>query len=499
MQRSTSRFFDPSGHTRSLAGLAIALVPGVAGAQSHEIFWESSEITPTAGARAIASVGDLDGDGVSDIVAGNPDFDGGSNVGRIVALSGADASVIFEVIGPEPPGRFGSSVAGIGDINGDGVPDLAVGSETAEGFNGTVQVISGADPEKTIFTATGATFSALGITVAGLGDVNADGVPDYAAGEPGIQGFSNEGLVKVFSGADGSILYQVSGEVQVMGGVIANAGDVNGDGVDDLITGVPSNAIGGPFPVRLFSGVDGTQLAELSGVFSFGQSVGSIGDVTADGRAEFIIATPIPPPEDDPNGPIIGRVGVYTLLDDGSPEMLFEVVGEQPEVEPGEGPTRDFFGASVAGPGDLDGDGTPDLLVSAPTDDEQTHSDNNGILFAFSGADGTELFRIIGSRRQTLGSAIGTADDLNADGIPDFFATGRFDIVAFASAAPDCPADIDGNGTLNADDFFDFLALFASRDPTADLTGPSGDGEPDGAFTADDFFFYLGLFAAGCP
>jgi len=61
-----------------------------------------------------------------------------------------------------------------------------------------------------------------------------------------------------------------------------------------------------------------------------------------------------------------------------------------------------------------------------------------------------------------------------------------------------CPGDLNADGTLNADDFFEYLALFSGRDPVADMTGPGGDGVPDGAWTSDDFFSYIERFAQGC-
>jgi len=89
-----------------------------------------------------------------------------------------------------------------------------------------------------------------------------------------------------------------------------------------------------------------------------------------------------------------------------------------------------------------------------------------------------------------------------ADGAPDSELEEAADFIRDRIAcAPDLTGpggDGEPDGGVTADDFFFYLALFASSDPAADLTGPGGDGEPDGSVTADDFFFYLGLFAAGC-
>ncbi|HEU5394416.1 MAG TPA: integrin alpha, partial [Candidatus Methylomirabilis sp.] len=258
---------------------------------------------------SIASLGDVTGDGIPDILAGAPfaDTSGLTDTGRVRIISGADGAAVLDLEGSAFSENFGRSVARIGDVNGDGLPDFAVGADGANpsGMSpvGQVTLRSGADGTP-LFTWSGAnSFEKLGFSVAGLGDVDGDGTGDVAAGRPG----SNPGVplfagaVDVFSGAAGSLLLSIPGPVPVgtLGAAVGPSSDVDFDGVPDLVAGAYS-AQSGSFSnsgfAGVFSGSTGTLLASTWGSGQnqqLGSSVNGLGDVNGDGAPDFAAGAPI--------------------------------------------------------------------------------------------------------------------------------------------------------------------------------------------------------------
>ncbi|NOT29010.1 MAG: hypothetical protein HOP15_01020 [Planctomycetes bacterium] len=281
--------------------------------------------------HTLAAAGDVNGDGVNDYWMGAPDLFDSWPFGSVYLVSGADGSTLLQLDGTDLRERFGYALAGGRDLSGDGVPDVIVGVPRSRGFR------------------TGA--GALRPT-------------------PGTK----RGAVRVFSGADGRLLRQIPGRAALdrFGEAVALLDDVNGDGVADFAVGAPgddrSATDGGS--VRIYSGANGVLLATLFGSGAseeFGAVLVNAGDIDQDGKDELFVGIPR------------GELGVP---DSGKAVLLSGADGAVLRTFAGDA-TGDDFGRSLAGAGDLDGDGAPDLLVGAP---------GGRYARAFSGATGAVLW-----------------------------------------------------------------------------------------------------------
>jgi hypothetical protein len=169
------------------------------------------------------------------------------------ALASEGQTLLFRVDDPrrQALAHFGLALAGVGDIDGDGVPDLAAGAPyqnvAGQGDRGQVFLFSGASGARlrTLNDTVPQAGAYFGFALAGVGDVDGDGVPDLAVGAPNkeVAGQDAQGQVFVFSGASGQLvltLTKPSPQAQAQfGWTLAGVGDVDGDGVPDLAVGAP--------------------------------------------------------------------------------------------------------------------------------------------------------------------------------------------------------------------------------------------------------------------
>ena len=358
---------------------------------------------------SVSGAGDVNGDGYYDLIVGAPyDDTNGSASGSARVFSGADGSVLHTFDGDSPDDLFGLSVSGAGDVNGDGYDDLIVGASYDDNNgsdSGSARVFSGADGS-VLYTFDGdSSGDEFGRSVGSAGDVNGDGYADVIAGAR----YDDTGSARVLSGLDGSILYTFDGDStgDRFGASVSGAGDVNGDGYEDLVVGAPSDNNNGfrSGSARVFSGVDGSILYTFDGdspYDEFGISVSGGADVNGDGFDDVIVGTY----GDDNNGDRSGSARVFSGVD-GS--VLYTFDGDSP---------FDHFGFTVSGAGDVNGDGYADLIVGTPYDDN--NGENSGIARVFSGIDGRVLYTFDGdSPNDWFGISVSGAGDVNGDGFDD--------------------------------------------------------------------------------
>ncbi len=384
---------------------------------------------------AIAGVGDVNGDDTLDFIVGAPGADpnGIDQTGSAYLYSGADASLLDEFHGTD--GRdsdeifgdiLGSSLTGVGDINSDQVPDFIVAAPLANPEGridaGSVFVYSGFD-DSLLYRIDGVAGrrpgeffgDVFGFSVAGLEDLDGDSISDFIIGAPyaNPDSVSDAGSIYIYSGTNGLLLSQINGlsAGDYFGYSVSSAGDVDEDGKADFIVGAPHADPNGVFQAGsayVFSGANDSILFQFNGTDSvdeLGTSVAGIGDADKNGKPDFICGAPAGSPQ-GPGRP--GKAIVYSGLN-GFP--LYLIAGLTP---------NDATGRSVAGAGDINGDGRKDFMVGARYADAGQIPDA-GSVKVYSGVDGKLLYQLNGSSvNEFFGWAVAGIGDVDKNGRDDF-------------------------------------------------------------------------------
>jgi len=355
-----SRSANPNGIVR--AGSAFVF----SGATGGQLFRFDGQAFQDNLGYSVAAAGDLNGDGASDLLVGAPfaNPNGLTFAGSVFIFSGSTGAQLGRLDGLAAGDKLGLSVSGAGDVNGDGVPDLIVGAPGADpgglGFAGSAFVFSGATGAQLFRFDGQAALDLLGQSVSGAGDVDGDGHDDLIVGanraDPG--GITDAGSAFVFSGATGVQLFRFDGQAasDFLGWSVSGAGDVDGDGVDDLIVGAPFADPGGLLDAGsafVFAGATGSQLWRFDGLVAgdeMGFSEDGAGDVDGDGLADLIVGAYLASPNNLPNA------GSAFVFSGSTGAQLFRLDGLA---------FRDSLGVSVSGAGDVNGDGYPDEIVGA--------------------------------------------------------------------------------------------------------------------------------------
>jgi hypothetical protein len=383
---------------------------------------------------SVATAGDVNGDGFSDVIVGawrydNGQTDEGAAFVYLGSSAGLSTTAAWSAESGQAVARFGSSVSTAGDVNGDGFSDVIVGAytyengETDEG--GAFVYLGSSTGLATVaaWTAEGdqpdATF---GDSVACAGDVNGDGFDDVIVGAPNYDGLAGGGRAYVYTGSGGGLsqapAWTVGGAIgfaALFGASVSTAGDVNGDGYADVIVGAPGHRSGGAAFVYLGSNaglaaradwiVEGDQIDE-----AFGVSVACAGDVNGDGYSDVLVGAPMF--DGPPN--VVGRarlfLGAATGLDTNS---AWTVQGVYQGAR---------LGSSVAAAGDVNGDGYGDVIIGAPTEYIGFPDEGRALVY-FGASEATAAAASWASGGDQTAAAFGysvaSAGDVNGDGHSD--------------------------------------------------------------------------------
>lgn len=411
---------------------------------------------------------------------------------------------ITRVDGATKADTAGGTVAGVGDVNGDGIPDYAVGSSDASAgavrTAGQVQIVFGRrSPELVDLksrTAPGLRIlgaeinDKAGRKIAPVGDLNGDGLADVAIAAPladhhdrrqsgavyVIYGRRRSGTIRLARlPPDAGFVIDGAAARDFTGISLADAGDVDGDGHTDLLVGAyGANAAGresagaayviygrpGAGGFDLAAPGDRARIIEGAAVGDVtGATVAAAGDLDGDGHADLLIGAPMADPEGRTNAGIawvvFGRAGTdpIDLADPGADAYAIEGPVAQ-------GRLGGFFDQGLAGAGDVDGDGIPDLLVSSSIVDVGRRRDV-GVTWVLRGrgpgpardlarlapSDG---YRIIGAAaRQRAGQALLGLGDVNGDGHADVAIGAPGD--GFLDKRPDATYVVYGGGIPHPD------------------------------------------------
>jgi hypothetical protein len=244
---------------------------------------------------AVSGAGDVNGDGVPDLLVGAPGS--GTAAGRAYVISGTTHRVIRVLSAHRRGDLFGDGTAHIADQNGDGVDDLIVGASGTNPGHGSAYVYSGRTGRR-LFRIHGERGNAAfgQFFVAGVGDLNDDGVPDVYVGDYGSNNAGRAGgFAAVYSGVDGARLHAWRGAAGEGMGPGRSAGDVNGDGVPDIIVGnyTSSDGAAAAGKVQVFSGATGARLRTITSTTpqeNLGFDAVGIGDTNGNGTPDFLIS-----------------------------------------------------------------------------------------------------------------------------------------------------------------------------------------------------------------
>ena len=484
---------------------------------------------------SVSGAGDVNGDGLADLIVGAryADPGGDSNAGEAYVIFGRPGGGVvglatlgsggFRIDGVDSEDEAGLSVSGAGDVNGDGLADLIVGAHggdpSGDSAAGEVYVVFGKSDGATIDLAgLGARgFRIEGIdpndraggSVSGAGDVNGDGLADLvvgarlaaSGGDIGVGeayvvfGRSSSSTVDLANLGAGGFRIDGRSAFDAAGTGVAGAGDVNGDGLGDLIIGAPGSGPGeiltgtafvvfgktDSAPVSLASlGAAGFRVDGIEPRDATGFSVSGAGDVNGDGLADVILGAPGPNPggilDEGASFVVFGKadssaVSLATLGAGG-----FRING----VEVG-----DLTGRSVSGAGDVNGDGLADLIVGAPRRSRLAFaagesyvvfgkSGNSTVDLANLGADGFRMAGVDGF--DGVGASVSGAGDVNGDGLADV-------IIGAPGMAPSGNPSAGSSyvvfGSASAPSSATVRARAANGDAPLVAFGVSGDGSND--------------------
>ena len=381
---------------------------------------------------SVATAGDVNGDGFSDVIVGAPGFDNGeTDEGRAFVYLGSSIGLsitpAWSAEANQMSARFGGSVASAGDVNGDGFADVIVGAfsfDNGQFDEGRAYVFHGAagglSTMPVWIAESNQVEASFGISVGMAGDVNGDGFADVIiAATLFDNGQPDEGRAYVYHGSAAGLAAVAAWTVEsdrassAFGKSVGTAGDVNGDGFADVIVGAPF--FGSIGRASVYHG-SATGLATTAAWFTesgqvisqYGYSVATAGDVNGDGYADVIVGSPEFDNGDEGEGKMFAYHGSATGL---STTPAWTIESNQFNAR---------FGFAVAPAGDVNGDGFADVVGGAPFANQFGITGGFAQLFIGS-PTGLVPDSAVQAAQQfaRFGIAVGTAGDVNGDGYSD--------------------------------------------------------------------------------
>ena len=364
----------------------------------------------------LGRAGDLDGDGRHEFWLGEETPDGINDTGptrlRAYDIHSSASQPKLEIDDSDGVG-LGAALAVLGDLDGDGSDELAVGAPHLPTENGpgsgrvTVFNANGL----VLYELSGQAYEQYGAAIVGLDDLDDDDIEDFAVGRPWAQwGLSRRGAVTVVSGATGQTIRNHGGANtgERFGATLARIPDANGDDVDDYAIGAPEYDGSGIAQgrVALYSGADGSLISSMSGPINnarFGTSIAGI-DLYADGLGDLLIGAP-------------GAWSSITAFGAGQVWTYVGWSGVAVDTVTGDN-ALERFGTHVATLGDVDGDGREDWAASSPRYNGLGVDD--GRVQVRSGANESLIREHVGGFGEELGSGLVALGDQDNDGVGDY-------------------------------------------------------------------------------
>lgn len=337
---------------------------------------------------AIAGGLDVNADGYDDVIVGAPAENNSKGTVRVYSGNGGS---LLHFIGAAEFGNVGRAVVALGDVNQDGYDDFAYGDPGYGQDNGRITAISGAD-----FSIIFKVFGGLPVNFGqalGTCDINDDGITDVIGAAYDVGSFNH---VMVLDGRNGELIQLIYGDPYTyFGRASTDIGDLNGDGITELLIGAPRNGSAGEHPSKalIYDGLTGELIRPLDAkrpiIDGFGKAVAALGDINEDKVPDFAVAS-----------------NYYIRVFSGADlSVIYELYSPGNNI----GPMTKLE--------DIDGDRVPDLAVQV------RDSYSRQSVRIFSGASGFRLGEIRGKPGEAFGLKIAAGGDLNADGLPDLLIT----------------------------------------------------------------------------